>query len=109
MLHYFNIALDSGVKASELSEIVTHIAFYSGWSNPAKPDLTWIPSRRGAIASTTPRTGNDPRQVVTDSTLGYFGGQVPENALVPDHADLLGAIHFSDCLVHSQPEALRTH
>lgn len=33
MLHYFNIALDSGVKASELSEIVTHLAFYSGWSN----------------------------------------------------------------------------
>lgn len=27
MLHYFNIALDSGVKASELSEIVTHLAF----------------------------------------------------------------------------------
>ena len=33
MLHYFNIALDSGVKASELSEIITHLAFYSGWSN----------------------------------------------------------------------------
>jgi 4-carboxymuconolactone decarboxylase len=33
MSHYFNIALDSGVKASELSEIVTHLAFYSGWSN----------------------------------------------------------------------------
>ena len=33
MLHYFNIALDSGVKAGELSEIVTHLAFYSGWPN----------------------------------------------------------------------------
>jgi alkylhydroperoxidase/carboxymuconolactone decarboxylase family protein YurZ len=33
MSHYFNIALDSGVKAGELSEIVTHLAFYSGWSN----------------------------------------------------------------------------
>lgn len=33
MLHYFNIALDSDVKASELSEIVTHLAFYSGWPN----------------------------------------------------------------------------
>jgi alkylhydroperoxidase/carboxymuconolactone decarboxylase family protein YurZ len=57
MLHYFNIALDSGVKASELSEIVTHIAFYSGWPNPAIPDLTWVPSRRGAIASTTHKNG----------------------------------------------------
>lgn len=33
MLQYFNIALDNGVKASELSEIVTHLAFYSGWPN----------------------------------------------------------------------------
>jgi 4-carboxymuconolactone decarboxylase len=33
MLHYFNKALDSGVTALELSEIVTHLAFYSGWSN----------------------------------------------------------------------------
>jgi len=33
MLHYFNIALDNGVKPGELSEIVTHLSFYSGWSN----------------------------------------------------------------------------
>jgi 4-carboxymuconolactone decarboxylase len=33
MLHYFNIALDNEVKPSELSEIITHLAFYSGWSN----------------------------------------------------------------------------
>lgn len=30
---YLNVALDSGVKASEISEIITHLAFYSGWSN----------------------------------------------------------------------------
>jgi 4-carboxymuconolactone decarboxylase len=33
MLHYFNLALDHGVKPSELSEITTHLAFYSGWPN----------------------------------------------------------------------------
>lgn len=33
MLHYFNRALDSGVTPRELSEIITHLAFYSGWSN----------------------------------------------------------------------------
>jgi len=33
MLHYFNIALDNEVKPSELSEIITHLAFYSGWSS----------------------------------------------------------------------------
>ena len=33
MLHYFNIALDSNVTPGELSEIITHLAFYSGWLN----------------------------------------------------------------------------
>jgi 4-carboxymuconolactone decarboxylase len=31
--HYVNKALDSGVSAAEVSEIVTHLAFYAGWSN----------------------------------------------------------------------------
>jgi 4-carboxymuconolactone decarboxylase len=33
MLHYFHLALDNGVTPAELSEVVTHLAFYSGWSN----------------------------------------------------------------------------
>jgi len=33
MERYFNLALDHGVSAAELSEIITHLAFYSGWSN----------------------------------------------------------------------------
>ena len=33
MVHYFNVALDRGVNPSENSEIITHLAFYSGWSN----------------------------------------------------------------------------
>jgi 4-carboxymuconolactone decarboxylase len=33
MRYHFELALDHGVKASELSEIVTHLAFYSGWAN----------------------------------------------------------------------------
>jgi len=33
MPHYFNIALDNEVKPGELSEIITHLAFYSGWPN----------------------------------------------------------------------------
>jgi len=31
--YYFNVALDNGVSAAEISEIITHLAFYSGWSN----------------------------------------------------------------------------
>jgi 4-carboxymuconolactone decarboxylase len=33
MPHYLNFALDNGVKPSEVSEIVTHLAFYAGWGN----------------------------------------------------------------------------
>lgn len=56
MLHHFNIALDSGVKASELSEIVTHLAFYSGWSNAlsAVPSLKVIFAQRGIGADQLP-------------------------------------------------------
>jgi 4-carboxymuconolactone decarboxylase len=33
MPYYVNLALDNGVKPSEISEIITHLAFYSGWGN----------------------------------------------------------------------------
>jgi 4-carboxymuconolactone decarboxylase len=33
MPYYVNLALDHGVKPRELSEIITHLAFYSGWGN----------------------------------------------------------------------------
>jgi 4-carboxymuconolactone decarboxylase len=33
MQHYFTKALDSGVTPAEISEIITHLAFYCGWGN----------------------------------------------------------------------------
>src|SRR5256885_9868870 len=33
MPYHFNLALDNGVKPSEISGIITHLAFYSGWAN----------------------------------------------------------------------------
>lgn len=33
MSAYMNRALDNGVKPREVSEIITHLAFYSGWEN----------------------------------------------------------------------------
>jgi 4-carboxymuconolactone decarboxylase len=33
MRYYMEQALDNGVRPSELSEIITHLAFYSGWPN----------------------------------------------------------------------------
>jgi 4-carboxymuconolactone decarboxylase len=31
--YYLDVALDHGVKPREISEIITHLAFYSGWGN----------------------------------------------------------------------------
>src|SRR4051794_16404605 len=33
LAYQINLALDNGVKPRELSEIITHLAFYSGWAN----------------------------------------------------------------------------
>src|SRR5215213_1383237 len=30
---YLNLALDNGVTPREVSEVITHLAFYSGWGN----------------------------------------------------------------------------
>lgn len=35
MARYMNLALDNGVKPREISEVMTHLAFYSGWGNAA--------------------------------------------------------------------------
>lgn len=33
MPYHFELALDNGVKPAEISEVITHLAFYSGWAN----------------------------------------------------------------------------
>ena len=33
MPYYLTLALDNGVKPREISEIITHLAFYAGWPN----------------------------------------------------------------------------
>lgn len=35
--YYVNLAFDNGVKPDEISEIITHLAFYSGWPNGVSP------------------------------------------------------------------------
>ena len=36
MPYHFNLALDNGVKPREISEIIVHLAFYSGWAMPCR-------------------------------------------------------------------------
>lgn len=33
MPYHVNLALDNGVQPCEISEIITHLAFYAGWAN----------------------------------------------------------------------------
>jgi 4-carboxymuconolactone decarboxylase len=33
MPYYVDVALENGVKPAEISELITHLAFYSGWGN----------------------------------------------------------------------------
>ncbi len=56
MERYFTVALDSGVTPAELSEIVTHLAFYCGWSNAfqAVDPLQGIFAARGIGADQLP-------------------------------------------------------
>jgi uncharacterized protein YbjT (DUF2867 family) len=95
------------IAAEDIAAAVAKVALQppkNGYINIAGPDRL----RQDELAREFLKARNDPRQVATDPSLGYYGGQVPENALVPEHADLLGAMHFSDWL-HSQPQALQVH
>jgi 4-carboxymuconolactone decarboxylase len=58
--YYLAVALDSGVKPSEISEIITHLAFYTGWANamdaiPAVRDV--FKSRNIGADQLPPATG----------------------------------------------------
>ena len=45
--HYLDAALDNGVKPAEISEIITHLAFYAGWGNA----MAAIPVAKDAFAA----------------------------------------------------------
>lgn len=90
--HYVNLALDSGLTPAELSELLTHLAFYAGW-----------PHAIAAIA------------VVRDifAQRGIDAGQLPEvnPELLPDEGwagpfiDMLAfpaLQHFTETLLHGE-------
>jgi len=54
--HYLGVALDNGVRPSEISEIITHLAFYAGWGNAvaAIPIAHGVFQRRGVSPSALP-------------------------------------------------------
>ena len=56
MPRYLDLALDSGVRPGEISEVVTHLAFYSGWGNAmaAVAAARDVFARRGIVADQLP-------------------------------------------------------
>lgn len=54
---YLDLALDSGLKPSEISEIITHLAFYSGWANAtaAVKVTNLVFERRGITSAQLPQ------------------------------------------------------
>lgn len=69
MAHYFNNALDDGVTPAEISEIVTHLAFYTGWSTAfaAIDVLKELFAQRGIDAAELPEVA--PRLLSLDEAV----------------------------------------
>jgi 4-carboxymuconolactone decarboxylase len=61
LAQHFELALDNGVKPSELSELLTHLAFYTGWSNAvaAASVARDVFGRRGVTTSQLPPATGD--------------------------------------------------
>ncbi len=96
------------IAADDVAGAVAKIALQvprNGYINVAGPERRHL----DGLVRELFKARHDPRHVVTDPSLGYFGGQVPEHALVPDRDELTGTTRFSDWLVRTQAEALQTH
>lgn len=93
------------LAAEDIASAVAKIALEAptnGYINVAGPEQRQLDD----LARELLKARHDSRHVVTDPSLGYFGGQVPEHALVPDNDALIGTARFSDWLIRSQAEAL---
>jgi 4-carboxymuconolactone decarboxylase len=63
MPFYLNLALDNGVKPGEVSELITHLAFYSGWANA----MSAVAVAKDAFAER--KIGTDPLPVSSPQPL----------------------------------------
>lgn len=93
---YLGLALDNGVKPAEISEIVTHLAFYTGWANAmeAVPAAKGVFNSRNIGADQLP-PASGPRLPLDEAAekqratrVGEQFGQITPN-LVQDTTDVL--------------------
>jgi uncharacterized protein YbjT (DUF2867 family) len=93
------------IAADDIAAAVAKIALEppaNGYINVAGPERRPLDD----LARELLTAKHDPRKVITDPSLGYFGGQIPENALVPDQDELLGTVRFSNWL-QSQTQSVQ--
>lgn len=100
MKHYFNLAMDLGITAKEMSEIVLHMAFYAGWSNAfaAVDILKDIFAERGITPDQLPEL--EPNPLPLENALPdneFFMGLIDQNihSFTPKLAD-----NSTDVLYH---------
>jgi 4-carboxymuconolactone decarboxylase len=62
--YYLNLAIDNGVKPAEISETITHLAFYTGWANA----MNAIPAAKEVFRS---------RNIGADQIPQASGAQLP--------------------------------
>jgi 4-carboxymuconolactone decarboxylase len=81
MAEQFNQALDNGVKAAELAEIITHLAFYTGWGNAmaALAAAREVFQLRGINADELPEA--DPERLPLDEAAERLRASAVENAI----------------------------
>jgi 4-carboxymuconolactone decarboxylase len=94
MPYYFNLALDSGVTPTELSEMITHLAFYSGWANAtgAAAVIKGVFAERG-ISELPPET--DKRLPIDEAAEAQRAARVEQDAgsVAP------GVVHYTSSLL----------
>ncbi|MCS4061096.1 carboxymuconolactone decarboxylase family protein [Pseudomonas putida] len=82
LAYHLNLALDNGVKPSEISEVINHLAFYTGWGNATATILVTkqVFAHRGVTADQLPpvsppllpidQTSEKVRTTFVDKTVG---------------------------------------
>ena len=93
---HLNLALDNGVKPAEVSEIVTHLAFYSGWANAtaAVPFVKDAFAKRGIGPDQLPKVAPPPlplNEAAEAARAKFVGDNIGTTSpgLVADTTDFL--------------------
>src|SRR3954447_9052029 len=97
--HYLSLALDDGVQPREISETITHLAFYAGWENAmsAVAVAKEVFARRGIGADQLPAASPEPLPL-DEAAEAQRAARVGEQfgAVAPGVADYTTNVLFRD-------------